>query len=463
MYYYWDGRVFMFASELKGLLAAGIKRRIDRDAVSLYMSLGFIPAPHSIIEGVWKLEAGQNLLFSLRQKTIRTTRFYIPPTYEPQPTKNLVPRGRELLEKAVHYRSIADVDVGTFLSGGLDSSIVTALLQRQANRPIHSFSIGFELAAFDESRYARLMAEHLGTKHHHAYFTEKDYARIRKRIPDIYDEPLADTSIYPTVKVAELAARHVKACLTGEGGDELFGGYALHRAVAKMDLLFRMPVGVRKMGAHLTRRLSKQHRLRRGFALSLQPHQDLLANIFCRLPADRIAHAWYKKHFAALLKKNGTLTESVIRFDLFHHTVPDKLNVKVDRAGMASSLEIRCPFLDKELLSFSAQIPTKHKLSRAGSKTKVLLRSIAKPWLPREILQRKKQGFSAPAFAWVQNEPETIVHAQKELRGLLRNQQRKQLHAITQKITARQKLTRYEEDRLFRATLLQQWRERWEG
>lgn len=411
-YYYYDKKNFVFSSELKALHTHKLKLAIHPDAVQLYFSLGFIPAPHTIYKNVYKLEARQSIIYDLKERRIvKQWYYYELPDYAPVYNKKaLIAEGRALLQDATRLRMISDVPVGAFLSGGLDSSTVVAEMAHFTElKNLHTFSIGFE-GKYDETKYMEIIKEAFVTKHHHEYFTCKDFDRLIPQYADIYDEPFADYSGFPTHKVSELARKYVTVCLSGDGGDEIFGGYSSHVIGHRMELLRKLPRFVRSAGAKLPAKkkldgFTSAYTLKKAFELSLHDKQLFYAKA---LEGDALLtpafQAWSEEKLQESLKKSdGSLGEALRIYDLLYNTLPDHFLTKVDRASMACALEVRSPFLDYRFLEFGQKIPAEWKADTR--KTKKLMRNIIKGIVPESILHRGKQGFTPPIDKWI-SEPQ---------------------------------------------------------
>lgn len=410
-----DGE-FLFASELKALLAnpkvglTSVKARrdaIDTEAVQLYFSLGFIPAPWTVYAGVRKLEASHNLVFDLKTRTVHTQRYYDAPVYDPIPNKKkLIAEGRALLHDATRLRLIADVPVGAFLSGGLDSSAVVGEMASLVDlKKLHTFSIGFE-GKYDETPYINIVKNAFGTKHHHTYFTKKDFERLLPSYAQVYDEPFGDFSGFPTTVVSELARKHVTVALSGDGGDEIFGGYMTHVTGHRLALLGKLPRAIRALGANLPAKknlggFANAYMLKNAFKLTFEDPAAFYAKA---LAEDGIRPEVYvrwttEKLRDCLTKSQGNLPEALRLYDLLYQTIPDHFLVKVDRASMRHALEVRSPFLDHRFIAFSQRIPAHWKVD--AFKTKKLMREIITGIVPEAIVKRGKQGFTPPLAEWI--------------------------------------------------------------
>jgi asparagine synthase (glutamine-hydrolysing) len=411
---YWrlaDGRL-TYGSELKAIMEdASLPRVVDSEALQLYLQYMYVPAPWTILQGVSKLPPASVLVWD-GSGPPSIERYWIP-KYEPKVRRSLeddIEEGMELIREAVRLRLRSDVPVGAFLSGGMDSTVVTALMAEQSADPIRSFSIGFEEAAFDELSYARAVANRYGTIH-----TEEtvrlDAIELLPELADHFDEPFADSSAIPTFRVAQLAARELKVVLTGDGGDESFGGYSRYRVngiIGAMDVVPRpFLVAAARAGRIATTPLGPYARLHRRFRA---------AEILVGRDADDRYVAQMTSLGAAdrqrlVLRPNGATPylldvlqagpedpiDRLLRADLLTY-LPEDLLVKMDRATMANSLEARAPLLDQKVVEFAARLPIDRKIE--GRTTKVVLRAIAKRLMPTEHVDRPKMGFAVPIRSW---------------------------------------------------------------
>jgi asparagine synthase (glutamine-hydrolysing) len=411
---YWrlhDGRL-TYGSELKVILEdPSVPRTVDRDALGLYLQYQYVPSPLTILQGVSKLPPASVLTWDGGEPRIET---YWSPAYEPKSTQSFeddVDEGMELVREAVRLRLRSDVPVGVFLSGGMDSSVVTAVMAQESAEPVRSYSIGFDHQDFDELPYARRVAQQFSTIHHEEVVRLDAVAML----PDLarhYDEPFGDSSAIPTYRVSQMAAQHVKVVLTGDGGDESFGGYMRYRAHSMFGALDVIPGPVLRSAARfghtITAPLGEHSRFRRR----LQTARTL----FGLTPDERYLHLMSvmdgKLRGSVLPGSNGETSkylldvmaasptnsiDRMVRTDLLTY-LPEDLLVKVDRASMAHSLEARAPLLDHRLVEFAARLPVERKID--GSNTKVLLRAIAKRLMPAELVDRPKMGFGVPIAGW---------------------------------------------------------------
>ncbi len=412
----------LFASELKSLLEVpGIEREIDPGAVDAYLTYQYVPHPRSILRGFSKLAPGH---FAIWQDGRFETRPFWTPDFRAERVVTRPDAAAELrqrLETAVRTRLRSDVPLGAFLSGGIDSSLIAALMRREAGERVKTFTIGFSIADFDETRYARQVATHLGTEHREFQVTP-DAARILESLVAHYDEPFADSSAIPTWHLSRLTREHVTVALTGDGGDELFAGYPRYKAVALGGLLDRIP-GLREVArAGLWQRLpdggSQRSWLRKwkrfSAAAALPPRRrylewiatfnesrraelyrdDFLERLPEEDPAEFLEHAWSRA-----AGRDPVTAASLADLTTY---LPCDLMTKVDTASMAHGLECRQPFLDPELVEFAAALPIHFKLRRGVGKR--LLRDAFGDLLPSAIWTRPKMGFGVPLEHWFRGE-----------------------------------------------------------
>ena len=411
--------VLGFGSELKTLLAVpGWQPRISMDAVQDFFSLGYIPAPDTIFEGIGKLPPGHWMSIEPSQDggapNIVQTRYshvdFLPKWTDNEDT--LQERLFAELDDAVRVRLVSDVPFGAFLSGGLDSSVVCALMTRHLSQPLKTFSIGFDEAGFDELPDARRVAQHLGTEHHEMV-VRPDAANLLETLVHHFDEPFGDSSAIPTFLVSQLAARHVKMVLSGDGGDELFAGYSRYRRYATLQRIRRATLGMAPGLAKLGGALLPGARGRRlsgiGQRLGLPWPDDYLALVALANPADLRLLFGERAHadpFSSVRQRFvrsdiDSHAEQILSGDMDTYLVDDIL-VKVDRTTMANSLEARAPLLDQNLIAFAARLPFDLKLR--GEQGKYLFRKVAARLLPAEVLTKRKQGFAIPLATWFRND-----------------------------------------------------------
>jgi asparagine synthase (glutamine-hydrolysing) len=411
---YWrfaDGRL-TYGSEIKALLEdPSVERVVDRDALAAYLQYQYVPAPRSILQGIHTLPAAGVLVWEGGEP--RVERYWMP-DFEPKTTASFeddVDRGLELLQEAVRLRLRSDVPVGVFLSGGMDSSVVTALMAQASAEPVRTFSIGFANETFDELPYARAVAQRYGTIHTEEV-VDLDALALLPKIVEAYDEPFGDPSMVPTFRVAQMAAQHLKVVLTGDGGDESFGGYSryrVNRIFGSLDVIPR-PIlrAAARTGRVVTAPLGARSRLRRRLRAADDlfglPPDDRYVRIMTILSTGDRTRLMPDRNGAASAELLDVLRsgpadpiDRMLRADLLTY-LPDDLLVKMDRATMANSLEARAPLLDHQLVEFAARLPVDRKID--GATTKVLLRAIAKRLMPEDHVDRPKMGFTPPVGDW---------------------------------------------------------------
>jgi asparagine synthase (glutamine-hydrolysing) len=411
---YWrlaDGRL-TYGSELKVILQdPTLERSVDRDALGLYLQYAYVPAPLTILKGVAKLPPASVLTWDGGAPRIDR---YWSPAYEPKTRQSReadVEEGLSLIREAVRLRLRSDVPVGVFLSGGMDSSVVTALMAEESAEPVRSFSIGFDDRAFDELPYARKVAERFSTIH-----TEEvvrlDAIELLPDLAHAFDEPFGDPSAMPTFRVAQMASQHLKVVLTGDGGDESFGGYTRYRAHPIFGALDVVPGsllrGAARFGQVITTPIGDRWRLRHRLKTAetlfgLEPDERYL-RLMTTMDSDRrhtllsTSNGKTSRYLLDVLGASPTEPiDRLLRTDLLTY-LPEDLLVKADRATMANSLEARAPLLDHRVVEFAARLPVDRKID--GSDTKALLRSIAKRLMPAELVDRPKMGFAVPLAGW---------------------------------------------------------------
>jgi len=408
-----DGEL-SFASELKAMLEQpGFSREIDPQAVAAYLAFNSIPAPLTIFVEARKLPPGYLLTWEGGESALRR---YARPGPVPGAevrrgsADELAAELREVLDDSIRAHLVADVPVGVLLSGGVDSGGIAALASRHADEPLRTFSIGFEEAGFDELSRARLVAERYGTDHHELVL-RPDAVELLPRLVEAFDEPFGDSSALPTYLVSQLASEHVKTAMSGEGGDELFGGYYTYVADLLARRVGRLAALARPLAEALPSRTDrvgfdyKAKRFARAAALPpLERHHGWKEIFSPGVRADLAGeHAtnWdpldlYRERYAET--EGAEPLARMQDLDLGIYLVDDLL-VKTDRLSMAHSLELRVPFLDPKVAEFAFSLPTKLKVR--GSAKKRLLRQALAPLLPREIVHGRKQGFSIPIAAWL--------------------------------------------------------------
>jgi len=439
LYYGQAGRSFLFGSELKALRAhPGFCGEISRSALTMYLRYQYVPAPFTIYENIRKLTPGTLLKIDVTEDA--------PIVHAPEAywsAREVVSRARSQgfvgaldeatdvlaarLREAVRIRMISDVPIGAFLSGGIDSSAIVALMQDEARVPVRTFTIGFNEEDYDEAPYARRVAEHLGSDHTELYVTPDEARDVIPLLPEIYDEPFSDSSQIPTWLVSRLARQHVTVALTGDAGDELFGGYGRYPLVRdNWARIARFPESVRRAGGAAARLAIKAHaqgavgmlarvagrrsRSMGGALLTAAAHigeltrgEDMYryAMSLWADPADVVVgggEAWNVHTDPDAWPQEQELVERMMFLDLLGY-LPDDILVKVDRAAMNLSLETRVPMLDPNVIDFAWSLPPEMKLN--GSEGKLILRRLLSRYLPYDLIDRPKMGFGVPIGSWL--------------------------------------------------------------
>jgi asparagine synthase (glutamine-hydrolysing) len=423
---YWGifDRTMLFASEPKVLLAhPAVRPDLNIDALRQYLSFDYIPAPLSIYEGINKLPAAHSLTLEDGRVSVRPYWRLSYQTSDPAPTVNeAAEQLRDLIEDSVRMRLVSDVPLGILLSGGIDSSLVTAMAVRTSSETVKTFSISFAESSFDESEYARRVAQFLGTDHHEERFSASIAANLVSEIGAWMDEPMSDPSLVPTYLLSRFTRKHVTVALGGDGGDELFAGYPMYFGHRMARAYNRLPRFVRNgliepMVNALpvkTKNLSFDYRARRFITAShydevarhhvwfgsFTPHdQEVLLTDAARRKSDADIYRDARRMFAEC--DSNDLTECMQSLDTQLYLAEDILT-KVDRASMAVSLEVRAPYLDPRVAEFAASLPSYYKLH--GYTSKYILKRAAKGLVPSFVWRRGKKGFGVPFAKWLKGE-----------------------------------------------------------
>lgn len=428
----------IFGSELKTILAhPDTRKELDDEAMQKYLTLEYVPAPHSMFKGIHKLPPAHFML--VQNGEIHTERYWLPSTEtvdigEEEAGKKLV----ELLSKSIELRLISEVPLGVFLSGGIDSSAIAALAAKNSDSAIKTFSIGFEDKSFDESSHALAVAKHIGSQHEVVTFSPSLGFETLDELWGILDEPIADASIVPTYFLSKMTKRRVTVALAGEGGDELFGGYPTYQAHKMAPMWSILPQAVRhgvlepalsKLPVNMNN-LSFDYKVKRFIGSAAEPPVRRHLRWMGSIPMSRQEALVKEGHRALssavmeealfadlpLVNKNGLsgrnskdileVVNNIMRLDMTTY-LPDDLLVKSDRASMAASLEVRLPFLAYPLVEFALSLPPSLKVR--GMTTKYLLKKAVAPYLPPYILKRPKKGFGIPVAKWLRQEFRPLV------------------------------------------------------
>ncbi len=434
LYYGWAGQTLLFGSELKALRAhPAFRGDINRTALAAFFQRGYVPGPLSIYRGIYKLPPGSLLTLRAEQGFRGAPIPYwsmdeVAESGVAHPFRGSTSEAMDaldgLLRDAVRIRMESDVPLGAFLSGGIDSSLVVALMQAQAGNPVRTFTIGFHESKYNEAEYAKAVAQHLGTEHTELYVTAEEARAVIPRLPTLYDEPFADTSQIPTFLVCEMARRSVTVSLSGDAGDELFGGYRRHQLGPAIWRSLRwIPFGVRRSAAHVlglsqgpaglvgrsVNRVARRWTGKRSLTERIRQTADILS---ARSPADlyySLMTFWKTSpspqgrlvttgELAAGPNLGGKAAQVMMSLDATGY-LPDDILAKVDRASMGVSLETRIPLLDPRVIEFAWRLPLKMKIR--GGEGKWLLRQLLYRYVPRTLVSRPKQGFGMPIAEWL--------------------------------------------------------------
>ena len=416
LYYWYEENDLVFASELKPVIKCpGFKKEIDRRVLSRYLYQQYINAPESIYQNVYKLEPGSVLRFS--RGKINTWRYWSVAKAYHAAQKMQVEDYREakeelkrLLRKSVKARMIADVPLGAFLSGGYDSSLVTAIAQECSDIPVRTFSIGFREEKYNEAKYAKAVSDYLGTAHTELYIDEQDMFDLVESIPAYYDEPFADSSQIATMMVSKLAREHVTVALSGDGGDEFFCGYNVYDNVSlaqRLDIAGAMVHGLCSLPgirrAQLEDKLPFRVRVIAGYRDKECKTQFGAGNYPAKAramvkatPQDGAPLSVHYPVESGYHVSNWQVRRMLLDMDTY---LPGDILCKVDRASMKYSLEARCPILDVDVMEYSYRIP--HEFKYASGDKKHILKDIAYDYIPKELLDRPKVGFGVPLDKWL--------------------------------------------------------------
>ncbi|MFL1994903.1 asparagine synthase (glutamine-hydrolyzing) [Lysinibacillus irui] len=426
LYYGWCKNQFIFASELKAFKQhPDFNGEVDNNVLGLYLKYNYIPAPYSIYKNIFKVNPGNIITLNIQSKEINDEKYWKAEKtnhfiYDNE--KNVINELERLIKTSVERQMISsDVPIGAFLSGGVDSSTITAIMQGLSSKPVNTFSIGFHENGYDEAKYAQKVAQYLNTNHTELYLTSKESINIIPELPKNYDEPFADSSQIPTYLVSKLAKQHVTVSLSGDGGDELFGGYERYKVLNNLSTkLQKTPQFIKhctvstikkleqsKFASPLMRKFPKRSdQLFRVADMLKTTEEPMLYDLFVSSYKDPSLimkyHAENPKYekfnlYNQFYQENGYL-EWMMYSDL-HMYLPDDILVKIDRAGMANSLESRVPLLDHNIVEFALNLPLHFKIR--DNTQKWILKQVMYRYLPKDLMDRPKKGFGIPLDAWL--------------------------------------------------------------
>ncbi len=415
--YYWDGERLIFGSEIKSILEAGIPREVNPEALDEYLVYRYVPAPLTMFKDVMKLPAAHILVYE--QGRISTRQYWeLPFTSDSKDDEaTAVARGLALLEESVRIRLMSEVPLGAFLSGGIDSSIVVGLMSKMMSQPVKTFSIGFEEDGFNELPYARKVAQHFATEHHE-FFVRPDLLSMLPQLVWAFDEPFGDSSMLPTYYVSKLAREHVTVVLTGDGGDEVFGGYEQYVREYK---LHRIPGAVRSIMGHASTFMPDGVRGKKRLGTWLRDYgtrnieasmlfpDNPRTEIYSEEYFNRVRnHQPFERHLELYRKARHLDTTARMQYVDTRTYLTDDILVKVDKSSMFNSIETRAPLLDHKLGEYVASLQPSLRVHEGN--TKYLLKKIASGILPDEILTRPKRGFTMPISKWFGGNMTSYAH-----------------------------------------------------
>lgn len=441
LFYAWHGDVLLFGSEVKAILAwPGFKREPEYEAIHHYLTLQYIPASWSAFKGVKKFPSASYMIVT-REGLAHIKKYWVlpaPSQARHRPVLELKEELLALLDDAVRRRMVADVPLGAFLSGGVDSSAIVAMMAHHSSGRVKTFCIGFDEASYDERAYARMVAERYDTDHYEMVVRPKATA-ILPLLAWHYNEPFADPSAIPTYYVAQMARQHVTVALNGDGGDESFLGYSRYSQCLETEWINSLPLSLRQLASRIAQSIPPDVDRYRVFRVARR-WMSYVSEKSSRRYAPSMAYfydhdkvAGYDHHMRPFLADSSLdLLEPYFRQSKsyvggaawadIHTYLPDDLLVKVDIASMAHGLEARSPLLDHKLMEWAARIPAAQKME--GGVTKSILKSALEPFLPNDILYRPKMGFGVPIDEWLKGELkafayDTLLSAQARQRGLI--------------------------------------------
>lgn len=426
LYYYHAQKTLLFGSELKSFLEyPGFEKAINPEALQLYLQYAYVPEPLSIYKNTFKVRPGEYVVYSVMDNSLHYNTYWSLESTVKQGAHKSTTRQdiHDALKKSVRLRMRSDVPFGSFLSGGIDSSLITALMQSQSDQPIKTFSIGFHEAQFDESHYAKQIAQHLQTDHTELYVTSQEAMSVIPELPKIYDEPFADSSQIPTYLLSKLTRNYVTVALSGDGGDESFAGYNRHFWVPNMwRYLGGMPSFVKKMMEKSIRLCTPQQwtrlaQISQYFLPKRFRYPNVGDKLYKLIPFmdanepiavyDQLSRFWQQTgsilqtrefYRPTMPSQHLDLTQEMMFRDSKYY-LPGDILTKVDRASMAVSLEVRSPFLDHHVVEAAWQLPMSMKLQ--GSNGKLILKDILSEYVPRNLFERPKMGFGVPICQWL--------------------------------------------------------------
>jgi asparagine synthase (glutamine-hydrolysing) len=413
---------FAFASELKGF-APHLKQKESNKALIQFMSFGYAPSNNSYYEDIYKLEAGHLLIFD--GNNIQKKRYWSLPSHKIEISyEEAVAKTERLIRSSIKYRLLSDVEVGSFLSGGIDSSLVSSIMQQSTTQQIKTFTIGFEEKNYNEAGFAKEVATHIGSDHHEYIFKVEDVIALMDDMDRYYDEPFGDASALPTMLLSKFTKEKVTVALSGDGGDELFLGYDRYFFTQKYHKMFgRMPQFSRNILAYLGE-VSNQDRLEKIAYPLRHPTKENLYSVIASYTKPWEMESLFSPEFVRESFRNPSYMafQEIAEFNHldtidnfakidFHRYLPDDILTKVDRASMKYALEARVPLLDHRIVEFAYSLPTEIKLKNGA---KSILKDILYKQVPKELIDRPKMGFAVPLKEWFRGDMREILQEKIE-------------------------------------------------
>ena len=408
-YYYWKDGEFEICSQLTPIIPG---KKMNKEAISIYLDCRYIPSPYSALEDVFKLPPGCYMEIDLNKRKITTAKYWDLQKVRPRKISYEAAKKEvhDLLKDAVAIRLQSDVPLGSFLSGGIDSALVSSIAAEISKDPINTFSIGFDNPKFDESKIAEQYATIIKSNHKTTICTAEDVMKLIPKLLEVYDEPFADSSALPSLLLNAVTKQYVTVALSGDGGDESFIGYNYFVSLLKINKILKIPYGLRKL-------ISKMGLLKlAGFnsvgfrnAFTIKSINEFIVHIFTGFSSiqKKPVTNWLKHYSGAMdLAKNFVQKAADFNIKLW---LENDSNVKVDRASMAYSVEVRSPFLDYRIIELARTLPIKYRYHKGQRKR--ILRDILKEYIPERVFNQPKKGFGVPLGSWLQNELKEEVHS----------------------------------------------------
>jgi asparagine synthase (glutamine-hydrolysing) len=408
---------FAFASELKGF-APHLKNQVSNRALIEFMSFGYTSASNSYYENIYKLEAGYYLIFD-GNKIYKSRYWHLPKDKIDITYQEAINESERLIRSSIKYRLLSDVEVGSFLSGGVDSSLVSSLMQQSTDRTIKTFTIGFEDKRYNEAKFAKEVANHIGSRHYEYIFTVKDVISLIDSMDRYYDEPFGDASALPTMLLSKFTKEKVTVALSGDGGDELFLGYDRYFFTHKyFNILKKIPKLLRDLLSFICSKSNIDRLEKMAYPIKYLSEENLYSVISTYIKPWNMNKIFHQDFIEESFQKSSYLEfQKIVDFNQidifdnyskidFYRYLPDDILTKVDRASMRYSLEARVPLLDHRLVEFAYSLPTEIKLQKGA---KSILKDIVYKQIPREIIDRPKMGFAVPLKSWFRGEMKEMV------------------------------------------------------